>query len=263
MARRVQSAGRQDGTHLNAGGGVERLANRSLSDRARETLLAAIEADAFPGGRLPPEAELSELVGVSRTTLRAALTSLEADGVVSRRRGRGTFVNAHLLRSTMRLNRLIPFTALIAQCGHEPSVDPQQHRFATVPAAAAEPLGVEPDTACLLVERLLRAGGEPVIRVSDAIPLERLRVAPSELQEADSTFTFVARNCVAPIDYATAELVPRVAGASDPTGLGLRPGVPYVELVEAHFSRDHEPIAFSRVSVDDRYVRLSLLRRDA
>lgn len=242
---------------------VQRLANRPLSERARDALLEAIQSDAFPGGRLPPEAELSEQVGVSRTTLRAALTSLEADGVVSRRRGRGTFVNAHLLRSTMRLNRLIPFTALIAQCGHEPSVDPQEQRFATVPPAAVEPLGVAPDTACLLVERLLRAGGEPVIRVSDAIPLERLKVAPADIREADSTFTFVARNCIAPVDYATAELVPRVAGEADPTGLGLAPGEAYVELVETHFSRDHEPLAFSRVSVNDRYVRLSFLRRDA
>lgn len=243
--------------------GVEPLENRSLSERAREALLEAIHADSFAGGRLPPESELSLLLGVSRTTLRAALTSMEADGVVSRRRGRGTFVNMHLLRSTMRLNRLIPFTALIAQCGHEPSVDPQQHRFATVPAVAAEPLGVAPDAACLIVERLLRAGGEPVIRVSDAIPLDRLRVAPSELREADSTFTFVERNCRAPVDYATADVVPRVAGEEDATGLGLAPGEAHIELVETHFTRDHETTAFSRVSVNDRYVRLSLLRRDA
>lgn len=243
--------------------GVGRLENRSLSDRARVALLEAIHSDAFPDGRLPTEAELSVRLGVSRTTLRAALTSLEADGVVSRRRGRGTFVNDHLLRSTMRLNRLIPFTALIAQCGHEPSVDPQEHRFATVPPEAVEPLGVAPDAACLIVERLLRAGGEPVIRVQDTIPLGRLAVPPSEIREADSTFTFVERNCVAPIDYATAELVPRVASEAEPVGLDLAQGVPYIELVETHFSRDHETVAFSRVSVNDRYVRLSLLRRDA
>lgn len=243
--------------------GVERLETRSLSERARDALLEAIQSDRFPDGRLPPEAELSVLLGVSRTTLRAALTSLEADGVVSRRRGRGTFVNAHLLRSTMRLNRLIPFTALIAQCGHEPSVDPQEHRFATVPAEAAGPLGIPDDAACLIVDRLLRAGGEPVISVNDTIPLGRLGVAPSEILEADSTFTFVERNCVAPIDYATAEIVPRVAVEGDPIGLELAPGEPYIELIETHFSRDHETIAFSRVSVNDRYVRLSLLRRDA
>jgi GntR family transcriptional regulator len=241
---------------------VEGLDSRSLSGRAREALLEAIHAEVFPEGRLPPEAELASQLGVSRTTLRAALTSLEVDGLVSRRRGRGTFVNANVLRSTMRLNRLVPFTSLIAQCGHEPSVDPQVHRFANVPDDVAAALAIEPQSAALLVDRLLRAGGEPVIAVHDTIPLDRLAVPPAEIQEADSTFTFVERNCRTPVDYVTAEIVPRVATDGQPAGLALTPGEPYIELVETLFSREHETLGLSRVTVDDRLVRFSLLRRD-
>ncbi len=57
--------------------------------------------------------------------------------------------------------------------------------------------------------------------------------------------------------------MPRVATARVPAGLELAPGEPYIELIETLYSRDHAPLGLSRVAVDDRLVRLSLLRRDS
>ena len=45
-----------------------------------------------PGDRLPPERELAELLGVSRSSLREALHVLEMAGIVTIRQGGGTFV---------------------------------------------------------------------------------------------------------------------------------------------------------------------------
>ncbi len=44
-----------------------------------------------PEGRLPTERELSETTGASRRLIRRALASLEAEGLVWRRQGKGTF----------------------------------------------------------------------------------------------------------------------------------------------------------------------------
>lgn len=46
----------------------------------------------MPGDRLPPERDLSEQLGISRGELRKALTALEAEGVIERHVGRGTFL---------------------------------------------------------------------------------------------------------------------------------------------------------------------------
>jgi GntR family transcriptional repressor for pyruvate dehydrogenase complex len=46
-----------------------------------------------PGDRLPPERELAEMVGVSRSSLRQALKILENMGVLSQRVGSGTRLN--------------------------------------------------------------------------------------------------------------------------------------------------------------------------
>ncbi len=240
---------------------VSPLANRPLSDRTREALLEAIDGGRFPAGRLPPEPALADMLGVSRTTLRAALQSLSADGLVSRRRRHGTHVNPRALRSSMRLDSLVSFMTLIEQCGHKASTDPQTQRVVPLSGEQADALGRAPGEDALLVRRLLRAGGEPVISVGDVIPLAHLRVEPDAVRVADTTFAFLAANAVAAAEYATSEFVPRVVSGTAPGGLTVGDGMPYIELREVHYTTDHERVALSVVCVDDRFVRLSLLRR--
>ena len=59
-----------------------------------------------PGSKLPNENELSEAVGVSRTTLREAISFLVAQGVLEIRRGKGTFVAAELPETGLDLSAL-------------------------------------------------------------------------------------------------------------------------------------------------------------
>lgn len=49
--------------------------------------------DLAQDNKLPREELLASQLGVSRTTIRQALNNLAAEGVVSRRQGKGTFVN--------------------------------------------------------------------------------------------------------------------------------------------------------------------------
>jgi GntR family transcriptional repressor for pyruvate dehydrogenase complex len=51
------------------------------------------EGSLAPGSRLPPERELAESFGVSRSSLRQALKVLEIMGVISQRVGDGTYLN--------------------------------------------------------------------------------------------------------------------------------------------------------------------------
>ena len=46
-----------------------------------------------PGERLAIERDLQEMLGVSRSRVRDALAALEADGIIARRIGSGTYLN--------------------------------------------------------------------------------------------------------------------------------------------------------------------------
>src|SRR3954447_5736788 len=104
-----------------------------------------------PGERLPPERELADWLGVSRMTVRQALGSLAARGLVERGVGRGTFVRApgkvvHDLTSAMgftaRLERQgIVAGAAVVAAGEVPAPEP-----------VAERLEVEPGTPAWRVE---------------------------------------------------------------------------------------------------------------
>jgi GntR family transcriptional repressor for pyruvate dehydrogenase complex len=75
--------------------GVNERAQRTrLRDRAAEELLdMVISGGLRPGERLPPERELCERLGVSRTVVREALNLVEARGLISIEHGRGAVVS--------------------------------------------------------------------------------------------------------------------------------------------------------------------------
>jgi GntR family transcriptional repressor for pyruvate dehydrogenase complex len=74
---------------------IQAIQNRRLYLQIAEQLRAAIEAGEYPpGSHLPPERELSKLLGVSRTSVREALIALEIGGRVRVRVGSGVEVLA-------------------------------------------------------------------------------------------------------------------------------------------------------------------------
>lgn len=66
----------------------------SIVDSIAEQLMEAIRIKQFaPGEKIPPERELTVVLGVSRTALREAVKRLESIGLLSVRQGKGTYVN--------------------------------------------------------------------------------------------------------------------------------------------------------------------------
>ena len=71
------------------------MEKKSLTQQTAERLYARIvaEGEPGPGEKLPNELDLSQELGVSRTTLREAIRALVTQGVLEVRRGKGTFVS--------------------------------------------------------------------------------------------------------------------------------------------------------------------------
>src|SRR3990172_12022012 len=73
---------------------VDRLiAGTPLYAQIADALLGRMQSGELAAGdRIPPERELSDMLGVNRLTLRRALRELEGRGLLRRRPGLGTFV---------------------------------------------------------------------------------------------------------------------------------------------------------------------------
>ena len=78
--------------------------SEQTSDRLYEMIVD--EHRYMPGSKLPNENELSGELGVSRTTLREAISFLAAQGVLEIRRGKGTFVAESLPAEGLDLTAL-------------------------------------------------------------------------------------------------------------------------------------------------------------
>lgn len=81
--------------------GPPRNLSREVADRLQvEIVSGKIE----PGSRLPTEAALMRLMGVSRTVIREAVAALRAEGLVITRQGVGAFVAADVRERPFRID---------------------------------------------------------------------------------------------------------------------------------------------------------------
>ena len=81
---------------------VQRLRRVRLSDQAAGELKRLIANGTYrSGARLPTEVELASTLGVTRLTVREALSHLEAAGLTTTRHGSGTYVSDFESRATL------------------------------------------------------------------------------------------------------------------------------------------------------------------
>ncbi len=74
------------------------MEKKSLAQQTTERLygMIVIERRLAPGDKLENEVTLSQALGVSRSTLREAIRTLAAQGILEVRRGSGTYVSSHV-----------------------------------------------------------------------------------------------------------------------------------------------------------------------
>ncbi|MDQ0819572.1 GntR family transcriptional regulator [Arthrobacter sp. V4I6] len=112
-----------------------------------------------PGDALLGERQLEEQFGVSRITVRRAISDLVQEGALVRIKGKGTFVSHGRVRSTLHL---ASFNEDMRAAGFEPGTRVITARTAVPPGPAAEHLQLAPGREAYQISRLRLANGTPV-----------------------------------------------------------------------------------------------------
>ncbi|MEU3270963.1 GntR family transcriptional regulator [Saccharomonospora sp. NPDC006951] len=197
-----------------------------------ERLRTAVEKAEFSEGEaLPSESALGARFGVSRTTARAALDSLESDGLISRRSGRGSVVLPP--RVTVPPHQLASFTEDMRARGLEPSYGSTQ---VSVEAANGEParaLGVPRRTKLVRIERVLLADGSPIaVSTSWLSPdIVTVRTPPTPAELSGSLYDWLERTTGTRLVSGRETIAADVADADLAERLGVPAGSPVLTAV--------------------------------
>ncbi len=239
---------------------MEAVGGTSLAFRAREAILHSILERRFEDSRLPPENELADMLGVSRTTVRSALQSLEQHGVLTRSPRRGTQVHGRLSPSMVALQRLIGFTRLLEEQGYTVETVTTPNLTTSVPDEVASALGTGSGVPVYAISRLFFASGRPALWVINYIASDLFAETPSDDQLAQSPFDMRELLVGGPVDHAVVELVPSRATDEVVKELALKPAEAYLLVKETHYSATGVVLGFSLIHVNDHFVRFRLYR---
>jgi len=126
--------------------------------RIQEVIWKRIETGHLkPGDLVDSERELARIHGVSLMTARQALTSLEREGLVERRRGAGTFVAS----PKIHFNKLMSYTEQMASRGLVAASELLCNKVIDYEPEIAARISVAPNCRLVKIERLRHAASEP------------------------------------------------------------------------------------------------------
>ena len=219
---------------------------KTLTEIALEELRQAILGGTFrPGSQLPTEAELCEMLGVSRTVVREALRVLEDDGLVARRHGVGTFVRNHPILKNLNVN--FGITEMIESAGLKAGTSHLALLKEAADKEKAEQLRVPMGTPLVTVERVRTADGRPVVYSLDTLTEELIQRAgfDPQLLLNQSIYNLLQTSLGQVIDYGIARLLPVDPPRHVVEKLQLPANTLALYIVQTDYSSNDEPLVYS------------------
>lgn len=236
--------------------------NPSLTDQVKAHIKEQIVNDEFADGRIPPEATLAEDLGVSRTTIRDALSKLEHEGAIYRKQGAGTFVNEAGLQIKSRLEEIWSYEQVLQDHGYKPAVKVLTDELLPVNDDTATALGLGADDEVLVIEKLFLENRTPVVLTRNRIPAVLLDETQGKRDDLP-IYEFLEEYCDRRLSYYVSEIVPVAFDADQAEKLGVEKGTLGLSFVEVGFDQNNEPVVHATSYFRDDLLRFRLIRRKA
>ena len=224
-----------------------------VADILRSRVLTQME----PGQRIIPEIELSKQFGVSRETIRQALDPLEREGLITRSRGRGSFVAKHLpaRQSAKKLTGLaedfVPGLSYRVMFKNLVKCDEETAAFLRVP----------PEAFVVRVERISTIEDQLLAYHTAILPAPiGMRVLESDL-EHNSIAVLLSRSGFR-LQEDQQVIEAETADVQLAEHLGIPIGFPILLMRRLYISQGEEPIAYFKSQYRaDRYRYTVALRQ--
>jgi GntR family transcriptional regulator len=240
----MQEATNLDGLSLET---IERDSSEPIALQTYRILSRAFEDVRLPpGSRLPGERQMATRIGVSRETLRKALTSLKEDGLVESSAQRGWFVPDKPLSEPP--NVLQSFTAMAADAGFSVSTVVLSHTVRTATLDEANMLKVAPASRILEVCRLRLLNDSAICVDRSRLPAELVKPMLDIDLSDRSLFAVLEETCDITPSRADYEVAAEPAPAELADLLAVDEGAPLLVGYETTYDRLSRPILLGRTS---------------
>ena len=246
-------------SNVNAGGSLAGIRSNLSADeeRIRGGVLRYVREAAESGNSLPGELELVERLSCTRKQVRDALAVLELQGIVHRRQGAATEVDAVALKMSVRFEDQVEHTDLLRQLGFDSRVEVVSTDEIAMPRPIASLMTRDASSRAIRSVKRWWADDAPAMVAFNTVPLPQhtMPIDPSE-----SVFAAVQRLWGEPVVWDVA--TPSVGILDDEQAelMRLAPGSPVmtVELIGIGTSGRHLFHAFELHN--PRIVSYSMVR---
>ena len=218
----------------------------TLTMATEEMLRQAIQDGKFPpGSQLPSEMELISMLGVSRSTLREAMRTLEEQHLIVRKRGLGTYVSERSILKDLSIN--FGITEMIRQAGMLPGADIVSLKREKASASIAKALQLAESEMIVVMSRVRTADQRPVVWSQDIIPEKVLgeHTIETPFLETHSLYQYLETHLQINISHGMAQIRPVAATAEIAEKLNIHKGAPLLRFDQTDYDSNERPVLHS------------------
>lgn len=237
---------------------------RPLYERVQATIIKRIVDGTYPpGAQLPPEDQLAASLGVSRTTIRSALGSLETLGYIHRIHGAGTFVAQHRFKVEAQFDALESFhPRLAARLGLSSRISHLIIEETPADAETAAAQQIAPGSRVIRIARVVEFEGTPVAQLEDYLLPTMFDVDEVRTGFRDSIVDYLDGCDGRPrAEWSDSVLSAAHANESLAALLKINKGAALFRLDEGFYSTDAKLLSWSRNYIVPEYFRFHMRRR--
>ncbi|MDQ3195987.1 MAG: GntR family transcriptional regulator [Burkholderiales bacterium] len=208
-----------------------------------------ISAEWRPGEAIPSEIELAARYRVSQGTVRKAISELADENVLIRHQGKGTFVASHNeAQRKFHFVRVLLDNSASGGAPVFPVGELLDCRRGKADAQLARALEITHGAAVMVINRLQRIAGEPVMLEEIRLPAGLVKGLAAEMVERNQCkiYSLLESEYDVLITHVVEQIKATTAGTRSAKLLGVVPGAPLLAIERVAYTYDDKPVEWRK-----------------
>lgn len=208
----------------------------------KNTILQKIKNGEYPPDTLiPSERELSEKLGISRMTVRQALNQLVSEGVLTRQKGKGTFV----CRAKFEQRNIMSFSEIVRARGLEPDTHLIDFLQGGKYPEISNRFGIDENQEFYYIKRLRLAGKMPV-GIEEVYLPQAMYPGLEQMDLTSSLHAVLREKFMYNINYVDSSIEAAMPSSEEKKLLGAEGHTPVLRIESLYFNHDDRILFYER-----------------